>query len=140
MGQVAIDDLVQEGVAIVYDGDCPLCRSYALRQRLVPGLGTPKLVNARSNPALCKALAARGIDLDQGMVVAMNGTLYYGADAVSVLARNTRSSGKAADMLVNRPLRNPETARAVYPLLKAGRRLLLWLTGKQPIQRTRRSP
>jgi len=134
LGQLSIDDLAEEGVSIVYDGDCPLCRAYAMRQGRVPGSGPARLVNARKNPILCRALAARGIDLNQGMVVAMDGTLYYGAEAVSVLAQRTRGHSRAADFLINRPLGKPWVARMLYPVMKMVRRMTLRWLGKTPIQ------
>lgn len=134
MGQLSLDALAAEtGVTIVFDGDCPLCRSYARRQRLGPGLGTPKLINARTHPSLYRALAARGIDLDQGMVVAFDGTLYYGAEAISVLARHSAGASRAGRLLIDRPLAQPWLARRLYPVMRALRRASLRLLGKRSI-------
>jgi predicted DCC family thiol-disulfide oxidoreductase YuxK len=122
---------LQQGsrVVVVYDADCPLCNTYVRMTRLSKAVGTPTLVNARERPDLVKALAERGVNLDEGMAVYYQGRIYAGSDAVNLLALLTTPSD-LANRVVATALGRPTVARAVYPFLRAGRNVLLKLKGK----------
>jgi hypothetical protein len=66
------------------------------------------------------------------MAVIYAGRLYYGSDAVHVLALLASRSG-AANRLVANLLRHERLARLAYPVLRAGRNLGLRLLGRPPI-------
>jgi predicted DCC family thiol-disulfide oxidoreductase YuxK len=116
-------------IVVVYDGDCPLCSSYTRMMRLSKAVGRPSLVNARERPELVKALAESGLNLDEGMAVYYQGRLYAGSDAVNLLALLT-TPVDFANRVAAGVLGRPALARAVYPLLRAGRNLLLRLKGR----------
>ena len=81
-------------IAIVYDGDCPLCSTYVTMTRLKNAVGTPTLLNARERPDLATALA-RGASLDTGMAVYYQGQIYTGGEAMHMLALLTTPVGFA---------------------------------------------
>ena len=58
-----------EGAQIVYDGDCPFCSAYVSLLRLKSAAGPVTLTDARGHPDLVADLAARGFDIDTGMVL-----------------------------------------------------------------------
>jgi predicted DCC family thiol-disulfide oxidoreductase YuxK len=116
-------------IVVVYDGDCPLCNSYIGMTRLTKAVGPPTLVNARERPDLVEALAANGINLDEDMAVYYQGRLYAGSEAVNLLALLT-TPVDLANRVAATILGRPGLARALYPLLRAGRNLLLWLKNK----------
>jgi predicted DCC family thiol-disulfide oxidoreductase YuxK len=116
-------------VVVVYDGDCPLCNTYVHMTRLSKAVGIPTLVNARERPELVKALAVKGIHLDEGIAVYYQGRIYAGSDAVNLLALLT-TPVNIANRLAATVLGYPAVARAIYPLLRAGRNVLLKLKGK----------
>ena len=116
-------------IVVVYDGDCPLCNTYIGMTRLTKAVGRPTLVNARERPELVKALAESGVNLDEGMAVYYQGRLYAGSDAVNLLALLT-TPVDLANRLAAAALGRPGFARAVYPLLRAGRNLLLRLKNR----------
>jgi predicted DCC family thiol-disulfide oxidoreductase YuxK len=120
------------GVAVIYDGDCPLCAAYTRRIRLAAAAGEVHLIDARQDPDLRRQLALEGLDLDQGMVVAVDGLRFHGARAMHILALMSTASG-AFNRLNYLMFRSPRVARAVYPLLVAGRRLLLAMLGRQAL-------
>ena len=97
--------------------------------RLGKAVGRPTLVNARERPDLVKALSESGVNLDEGMAVYYQGSLYVGSDAVHLLALLT-TPVDLANRLAAAALGRPSFARAVYPLLRAGRNLLLRLKNK----------
>jgi predicted DCC family thiol-disulfide oxidoreductase YuxK len=122
----------QEGVSVVYDGLCPFCSAYTHMLRLRESAGPVRLVDARGEPALAADLAAAGSPVNDGMAVLYAGRLYYGGDAVHLLALLASDSG-LANRLVARLLRSQTRARLAYPVLRAGRNLALRLLGRPPI-------
>lgn len=114
------------GITIVYDGDCPLCARYVRHMRLQQSAGPVQLVNAREFPELVRTYAGKGCSLEEGMVAEYGGRTYHGADCVHLLSVLSAREG-----WVNRcsayVLRHRRVAGVVYPLLKAGRSLLLRL-------------
>jgi predicted DCC family thiol-disulfide oxidoreductase YuxK len=127
------------GVTVVYDGDCPLCRAYVRALRLQRAAGTLRLVDARQAPALVRWLAARGKPLEDGLVVQVGPNLYHGANALHALAAMSTPIG-GLNRLSYVVFRSPRRAARLYPLLVAGRRLLLRLLGRAPLTVDLRSP
>jgi len=133
MGMNRLDALRgQDGVSVVYDGLCPFCSAYTHMLRLRESAGPVRLVDARGEPGLVADLAAAGAPVNEGMAVLYAGRLYYGGDAVHLLALLASENG-LANRLVARLLRNERTARLAYPVLRAGRNLGLRLLGRPPI-------
>jgi hypothetical protein len=64
------------------------------------------------------------VDLNEGMVVDLDGEVFHGAAAVSVLSRLSRRPG---------PLASEHFSRAVYPILRFGRNLTLRVLGRRPL-------
>jgi predicted DCC family thiol-disulfide oxidoreductase YuxK len=126
-----------DGPVIVYDGECPFCAAYVRMTRLRDSAGTVALVNARSatqdggHPVLTE-IRERGLDLDRGMVVQMDGRLYHGDAAMTALALMTTPAG-AFNRLMRALFRRPGLARVIYPPMVAGRNLTLRLLGRRPI-------
>jgi predicted DCC family thiol-disulfide oxidoreductase YuxK len=128
-----LDTLLHRGgICVVYDGLCPFCSAYARMIRLKESAGPVRLVDARQDAELAAALGEAGKPINRGMAVAYGGRLYYGADAIHILALLASDSG-LANRTVARLLRNKRVARAAYPLLRAGRNLGLKLLGRPQI-------
>ena len=72
-------------VWLVYDGQCPVCTAYCRVVRLQDAGNALHLIDAREPGALMDEITLAGLDIDQGMVLKVDGTLYYGADAIRVL-------------------------------------------------------
>jgi predicted DCC family thiol-disulfide oxidoreductase YuxK len=121
-----------QGLTLVYDGDCPVCGAYVTRMRLRQAAGRLVLVDARQEPALVKRLERLGYDLDQGLVLNVDGQYYHGAAAVHLLALMSSRSGWF-NRLNYHLFRSSIAAAIVYPPLVAGRRVLLWLLGRKPL-------
>ena len=115
---------------LVYDGECPACRNYARLLDARESVGELILVNAREGGAVVDEIRRLGYDLNEGMVLKMNGRRYFGADALNVLA--SLSARRGVFCAVNRALfTSPRAARLGYPLMKALRRALLKVLGKK---------
>ena len=117
---------------VIYDGECPFCSAYVRMVRLREAAGGVELIDARGDHPILDRIAAEGLDLDDGMVVEMDGTLYHGDAAMTALASMTTRSG-LFNRLVRGLFARPRLARIIYPPLVAGRALTLRLLGRQKI-------
>ena len=121
-----------QGLTLVYDGDCPVCSVYVTRMRLNQAVGRLVLIDARQEPGLVKRLEGFGYELDDGLLLNVDGQYYHGAAAVQVLALMS-SRSDWFNRLNYRLFRSSTTAAIVYPPLVVGRRALLWLLGRKPL-------
>jgi len=116
------------GVAVVYDGLCPLCSAYTRALRIRREFGALALIDARERPDLVAAFHAIGRDLDKGFACAVGGRVYCGPDAVNVLALVSTGS-RVVNRLNAAIFRSPAASRLLYPAMRAVRNALLWFRG-----------
>ena len=119
-------------VLVVYDKQCPACDYYCNLARIKESVGRLVLVDARDGGPIMDEITQRGLDIDQGMVVKIGDELYYGADAIHVLALMGTNKG-IFNRLAYWLFRSRAVSRVLYPLLKACRNLLLKILGKTKI-------
>lgn len=116
-------------VTIVYDAQCPVCRHVVAASRLRQRCAALELIDARTTPVdYVQGRNLSNLDFDEGFAVVVDGQLHHGADGARVLAVLTRPSGigyRVFRWLVGGPWR----ARVFYPVLRAGRGLLLRILG-----------
>lgn len=116
-------------IEIVYDGECPFCadftRMVALRRH-----GEVVLIDARSDDPRVAGIGA-GHDLDRGMVVRHAGRIYAGETAMALLLALAQPGGVWG--LAGWVFRSPRRARLAYPVLRAGRGLVLRLLRRRPL-------
>jgi len=77
-------------------------------------------------------ITARGLDIDQGMVLKMGDQLYYGADAIHALALISSRSG-LFNKLNYWIFCSKRVSAWLYPILRSMRNLLLKILGKTKI-------
>ncbi len=107
-------------IEILYDDRCPVCRGYCTNVKLKDGAGDLVLTDARKDGALMDEVTRQGLDIDQGMVVKIDGNIYYGSEAMRVLVPLTTAG------TVERALfRTRRISALVYGLCKGARNLLL---------------
>ena len=117
---------------LVYDGECPLCRNYTRYLRVKESVNELILVDAREGGPLVEEIRNLRHDLDEGMVLKMNGRYYRGHEALNSLA--LLSENRGAFNRVNRLVFNsPSAAKLGYPMLKLARRLVLRIKGVRPL-------
>lgn len=119
-------------VQIVYDGECPFCDNYCKLVRIKDTAGQVELVDARENTQIMKEITALGMDIDDGMVVKMNGQIYYGAEAIHVLSLISSRSG-FFNRLNYHIFKSKKLSKILYPILRDCRNLALWMLGKSRI-------
>ncbi len=117
---------------LVYDGECPLCRNYARYLESRQSRGQLRLVNARDGGPRVQEVRDLPHNLDDGMVLKLNGRYYRGADALYRLAWQSDRRGLFG-RLNGLLFRSATAARLGYPLLKLGRCCLLKLKGVPPL-------
>lgn len=127
----------EDGVTIVYDGDCPFCSAFVTMARLREAAGPVMLVDARQSPELAVRLTAEGYDLDEGMVVLVGGRAYFGAEAVNAIALMS-SRSTVFNRAVAAVFERPRIAAALYPPMRAGRNLVLRLLGRRRFSETKK--
>lgn len=119
-------------VELVYDGSCPVCNLYSRHVAIDPRSGQLERIDARKPGELLDVITSAGLDVDEGMVVRIDGRLFFGAEAVHELAKLAAGNG-LLDRCVAWVFRSRRRAELLYPALKAGRNLLLKLLGRTRI-------
>lgn len=124
-------------ILLVYDRECPVCERYSQVVRIKQSVGELKIVNAREDSEVMEEITARGLDVDQGMVLKMGDQYYYGSDAIHALALLSSRSG-----MFNRfnhwIFKSKTLAHILYPVLRWCRNLLLKILGKTRINNLNR--
>lgn len=118
----------QEDIWLVYDDECPVCRTYCKYVRIRDTVGRLHLVDARQPGELMDEITAAGLDIDQGMVLKFKQVKYYGADAIHMLSLLSTRSGWF-NRLCLLFFGTRWGARVFYPIGKAFRNLVLKLLG-----------
>lgn len=113
---------------LIYDDECPLCRSSAHALNIKKAVGNLILINARESHPLVDSAYEHGFDPDKGIVVIYNNHYYFGVDAVHFLALLNSSNG-VLNRMVAVVFRSRLLAKIFYPVVKSIRRLLLGIKG-----------
>ena len=124
----ADSDQTNSAVSIVYDGDCPFCRSYVTLMKLRTAFGKVELIDARAGGEMVLRLTQQGYDLNQGMAVIYAGQVYHGKDVVIIISAMTGKLSWAGELLAA-VLRNKRRAAMIYPVMKLGRKITLKILG-----------
>ena len=115
---------------LLYDGECVYCRTYARKSRFRTPTGKRlRLIDGRKAPELVAELRRDGCDLEDGMILVLEGRRYQGAEAMPVLGSITTGTD-----WFNRLARwfgsSSGWARFFYPWFRRLRRAGLWVTGR----------
>lgn len=119
-------------ILLVYDDECPACDKYCQLIRIRESVGQLQLVNARESSEVMKEITAQGLDIDQGMVLKVGTTIYYGSDAIHALALLGSTSG-VFNRLNYWLFKSKFRAALLYPMLRSCRNLLLKILRKTKI-------
>ncbi|MBN9288130.1 MAG: DUF393 domain-containing protein [Gammaproteobacteria bacterium] len=119
-------------VYIIYDGDCPFCSNCAKALRIKETIGSLKLINAREEN-IQSLLNGQQFDLNEGMLVIMEGKYYHGAQAAYILSLLSTRVGlfnKLNFLLFHKLF----LARMLYPVFRGIRNVILKFKGISPIE------
>jgi predicted DCC family thiol-disulfide oxidoreductase YuxK len=118
---------------LLYDGECPACRSYVAIARLRELWPDLRILNARKEPDLVAELRAKGLEINDGFVLSLGGTLYFGPDATRMIGERGRDH-RGLRSCVLRAIGTAPWSRRLYRWLNLGRQLLLAAMGKSLIR------
>lgn len=118
---------------LLYDGDCPFCSRYVRLVRIREAVGTLLLINARDGGPEVEEVIAEDLDLDEGMVLKLSGQLYHGQDCIHALSLLSSPTG-AFSRFNGWVFRSKTRAAIIYPILRAGRNLILRLLRRSRIR------
>ncbi|MGH8767477.1 MAG: DCC1-like thiol-disulfide oxidoreductase family protein [Burkholderiales bacterium] len=124
--------LESAGILLVYDKQCPVCDAYCRMVRIRESFGMLRLVNARDASAIMDEITAKGLDIDEGMVLKVGSTLYYGAEAIHALSLMS-SRSDVFNWFTFWIFRSKSLSAILYPLFRFFRNLLLKLLRKSRI-------
>jgi len=124
--------MTDKQILLIYDKECPACHFYCQIVRIRQSVGELVLIDARDNPEVLKEVTAQGLDIDQGMVLKMDGQLYYGSDAIHLLALLSGRSG-VFNRLNYWLFSSKKMAGILYLILRFCRNVLLKILGKTKI-------
>lgn len=119
-------------ILLVYDKECPACNMYCNIVKIREDVGELKIIDAREDSQVRDEITRLGWDIDQGMIVKTGDKLYYGDEAIHVLALMGSRSG-VFNRLNYWIFKSPKRSAVLYPILKACRGLLLKLMRKTKI-------
>lgn len=118
--------------SLLYDGECPVCQAYTQFIAFKAQVGPVELLNAREHQQLVDRLRERGCDINQGMLLWLNGNAYFADECLQIIAELSRTDD-SLHRIVAWIFRSPIRARYLYPILRQGRFLLLKLLRRKPI-------
>ncbi len=119
-------------IFLVYDKECPACTYYCETVRIRESVGKLVLIDAREPSPIMDEITAAELDIDQGMVLIVGDRMYYGADAIHALSIMGTRSG-VFNRLAYWSFRSKAVSSILYPIMRAGRNLLLKILGRTKI-------
>lgn len=119
-------------IRIIYDGDCPFCQAYVKMLRLKEQYRV-ELIDAREEHAILPEITSQGYDLDDGMVVEINGRFFHGDEAMTRMALMTTKSGLLR-RFTKWTFTSERRSRYLYPILRSCRNMTLKVLGHKKIK------
>lgn len=112
--------------ALFYDGECPFCSHYSALIKARDRLGQFEIVSLREDKESAQEFRDLGLDLEQGFVFRLDGEIYHGAKAMTMLALTTQQSDPI--LRINFTLFGSQTlSKILYPVLRLGRSIALFI-------------
>ncbi len=119
-------------ITIIYDKECPVCDKYCQIIRIKDCFGKVEIINARENIDYINKITNKKFDINKGMIVLLNNQLYFGFEAIHVLALISSRSG-VINKLNYIIFSSKFLSKLLYPVLRFSRYLLLFIMGKKAI-------
>ncbi len=119
-------------VLLVYDHQCFVCDAYCRQAHIREEAGELRRVNARDASPLMEELTARGLDIDKGLVLKVDGDIYYGSDAIHELSLLS-NRGNLFNRLTYWVFYSKKLAHIIYPILGFFHDLILKILRKTKI-------
>lgn len=118
-------------LTLIYDGECPFCKAFALRSELTAGVPDLVIVDGRQAPELRRQLLDQGLSLRNGAMLLDGDQVWHGSAAIAELTSRMQPSDALLQVL-QRMFRHRGRAAFFYPGLLLARRIALALKGLSP--------
>ncbi|AIF81105.1 hypothetical protein I862_02710 [endosymbiont of Acanthamoeba sp. UWC8] len=123
----------EKGIWLIYDYECPLCDMYCRAIRIKKDIGNLTLVDARQPSSVMDEITKLGWDIDNGMVLKVDDSLYYGSEAIHILTLLSTRTG-----LFNKinyfVFKSHLMSKVLYPFFRSIRNIVLFkLMGRAKI-------
>lgn len=122
----------ENSVTIIYDNGCPVCSYYISISKIKEKFGKVCLVKARDNYDVLNYIKSVNIDINEGMILIYNKKLYFGSDAINMISILGKKDSFINTLTIN-IFKYNLLSKVLYPFLKIGRRILLFILGKKLI-------
>lgn len=122
-------DIAQK-IGVIYDKECPVCNHFACALTESKNID---MINGRIDSKLLKNAQERGLDIDKGLIAFSNNKFYYGSEAITFIAKNTKAKG-VFSLAGQALLRHPSITKIIYPFLVLIRRIILFILGRSLIE------
>lgn len=121
------------GNFLLYDGECPACRSYVAIARLRQLWPDLRILDARQEPELVTELRVKGYEINEGFVLSLGGRIYFGPEATRMIGEQGRSHSAVRRSILG-AIGTAPWSRWLYPWLNRCRQLFLRLLGRSLIR------
>ncbi|MGH1469877.1 MAG: DCC1-like thiol-disulfide oxidoreductase family protein [Cellvibrionaceae bacterium] len=130
---MTLDDLLaSKKNYLLYDGECPVCSNYVAFVKFKERVGEIEVMDCRQFPEIVTIARASGYELNDGMILIVEGRLYYGKEAVHQMALLSGETG-IFNRFQSLLFRYKFVSTLLYPLMVMGRKCLLFLIGRPRI-------
>ena len=118
---------------LLYDGECPFCDNYVKLIKLKSILPDIQLLDAHCHKDMVDHFRKKGLEINDGMILSIDDSLYYGPDCIHALAVLTDNN--TAFRKLNRIIfKNKTRAKLLYPILVHMRKLYFFIMRKSLIE------
>jgi len=120
----------QDKIEIIYDGECPICQAGVKSLCTGEDLGRITKIDKRveTDNAVVQEAKDANLNINKGVIIKYQGKLYQGLDALHLASK--LKIGKGAVNAIGRLMfRNKTIGRALYPILRGTRNVLVSLKG-----------
>tara|TARA_A100001015_G_scaffold317123_2_gene433219 strand:+ start:272 stop:655 length:384 start_codon:yes stop_codon:yes gene_type:complete len=117
---------------ILYDGECPFCKSFILLMNLRKNIPDIEILNARDMHGLVVNFREQGMEINDGMIMRLNGTTFFGDEVLIVISDLGRGEGFGFK-LVRAVFKHEVVAKNLYPILVNCRAVFFRLIRKKMI-------
>ena len=118
---------------ILYDGECPFCDNYIKLMNLKSIIPEIQILDAHNHHDMVIHFRNNGLEINDGMILSLDGAVYYGSECVHALAMLTNNN--TTFYKLNKVMfQNKQLARILYPILVYLRKLYFFFFRKTLIK------
>ena len=118
-------------LSVYYDGECPFCANFVQFSRLRSKFDV-SLFDLRETPEKVSYFVNKGYDVNQGMVVVLDDSIYFGHEAIYMIAALSNKN-KFIGSVYFFFFSNKKVTKLLYPIMKIVRNFTLLILRRKKI-------